>query len=89
MKKVVVLFIAIIITLNYIPIDYASCKDTTPKKSTKKQSNIITQKEFPKRQCKIEGIGIFKIGKTNIDIIKDLENEFGTTTVILSHSCPK
>jgi hypothetical protein len=83
MKKGIVLSISMMIIISLFTINNALCQDKAPSKSSKKQNSIKDQDKISKKQCNIEGIGIFKIDKTTIDVIKELENEFGTKTDII------
>jgi len=71
MKKYVFFFFLAILVINFIASDNALSKEKSPKKT---------------KQCNIEGLGIFKIGKTNISIINDLENELNTKVIVTSNS---
>ena len=74
MKKSAVLIFSMLLVFSLTCLDNALSKEQSPEKKAKKQS--ITKDV--KKQSNIEGIGNFKIGKTKIDIMKDLESEFGT-----------
>jgi hypothetical protein len=69
-------------SLSYL--DNALSEEQSQGKSAKKQSETESHGKNFKKQSNIDGIGYFKIGKTKIDIIKDLESEFGTETEIIN-----
>lgn len=82
MKKYVFFFFSVAMVINLICLDNALAKEKSSGKNTIKQSEA----KSVKKQSNIEGLGIFKIGKTKISIIDDLESAFGTKSVVTSDS---
>jgi hypothetical protein len=85
MKKYTFIMTTVILLITLFSPNSLLAQTKNSKKSTIKQEKK-SDKIDVKKQTNIDGLGIFKIGKTDISIITDLENEFGTKSVVTSDS---
>ena len=86
MKKLAFFFFLVTLVISLISLDNVLSKEQSSEKSATKQSKKESQTKKVKKQTNISGLGIFKIGKTEIAIIDDLEKELTTKLVVTSDS---
>ncbi|PKO01664.1 MAG: hypothetical protein CVU43_11810 [Chloroflexi bacterium HGW-Chloroflexi-5] len=82
MKKFILFLFSTILVINLLFLGNALSSDTNL--GEKQQNKEGSEKINPSKQCNIEGLGKFKIGKTKISIINDLEKELNTKVVVIS-----